>query len=355
MRSLQLIEFGQPLEWREAPTPEPQGTEVLLETVATGVCHSDLHLWEGYYGVGERERIYVKDRGVQLPLTLGHEIVGRVVATGPDAAGVREGDLRLVYPWIGCGSCKHCRAERPQMCGTPRSLGIFSHGGYSSHVLVPDARYLLDIGELPAELACSYACAGLTAFSALRKVLPLDADEQLVIIGVGGLGLMAAQVVGVITDAQVTFVDVDDRKLEATRQFGDFATLNSRQIDAREEMLRRTAGRGVAGVIDFVGISETASLGQALLGKNGTLVIVGLFGGELIVPTHFFPLKNATIRGSYTGSLQELRELLAIIRERELPPLPVACHPMGEVSRILEEMREGRVVGRAVVLPEART
>ena len=353
MRSLQLIEFGAPLEWRDAETPEPRGGEVLLEVLATGVCHSDLHLWEGYYGDGPT-RSYVKDRGVRLPLTLGHEIVGRVVAAGPEAAGVAPGDVRLVYPWIGCGSCKHCRGDCSQMCSAMRSLGVLSHGGYSDHVLVPDARYLVDAGGLPPEHACSYACAGLTAYSALRKALPLDSDEDLVIIGAGGLGLMAAQLVGAMTDARVTFVDLDARKLDAAREFGGFAAIDSRAVDAREELMRRTENRGVAAVVDFVGSSQTAALGQAVLAKNGTLVIVGLFGGEMTVPTHFFPLRNATIRGSYVGSLAELRELIALVRERGVRPLPVACHAMDDVSTLLEEMRQGRVVGRAVVVPPGR-
>jgi alcohol dehydrogenase, propanol-preferring len=353
MRSLQLIEFGAPLEWRDAETPEPRGGEVLLEVLATGVCHSDLHLWEGYYGDGPT-RSYVRDRGVRLPLTLGHEIVGRVVAAGPEAAGVAPGDVRLVYPWIGCGACKHCRGDRSQMCSAMRSLGVLSHGGYSDHVLVPDARYLVDAGGLPPEHACSYACAGLTAYSALRKTLPLDSDEDLVIIGAGGLGLMAAQLVGAMTDARVTFVDLDARKLDAAREFGGFATIDSRAVDAREELMRRTENRGVAAVVDFVGSSQTAALGQAVLAKNGTLVIVGLFGGEMTVPTHFFPLRNATIRGSYVGSLAELRELIALVRERGVRPLPVACHAMDDVSTLLEEMRQGRVIGRAVVVPPGR-
>ncbi|HEV7589171.1 MAG TPA: alcohol dehydrogenase [Longimicrobium sp.] len=350
MRSLQLVEFGAPLEWREQPTPEPAGGEVLLETMATGVCHSDLHLWDGYYGDGA-VRTYVKDRGVRLPITLGHEIVGRVVAAGPDAEGVAVGDVRLVYPWIGCGACRHCVDERSNHCSAMRSLGVLTHGGYADHVLVPDARCLLDIGTMRPEEAASYACAGLTAYAALRKLPPLEADEELVIVGAGGVGLMAAQVVRPMTQARVTFVDLDGRKLEAARTFGDFDTIDGSAVDPREALMRRTDGRGVAAVVDFVGSSQTAALGQAVLAKNGTLVIVGLFGGEMTVPTHFFPLRNATIRGSYTGSLRELRELLALVRERGVRPVPVACHALEEVPRILEEMRQGRVVGRAVVVP----
>ena len=350
MRSLQLVEFGAPMEWREGETPAPKGGEVLLRTLATGVCHSDLHLWEGYYGDG-LTRSYVKDRGVKLPITLGHEIVGEVVAAGPDAAGVAVGDVCLVYPWIGCGTCRHCHDERSSHCSAMRSLGVLQHGGYASHVLVPDARYLLDIGTMRPEEAASYACAGLTAYAALKKVPPLEADDDLVMIGAGGVGLMAAQVVRLLTDARVTFVDLDARKLRAAREFGDFATIDGSAEDPREVLMARTEGRGVAVVVDFVGSGSTVSLGQAVLAKNGTLIIVGLFGGEITLPTHFFPLRNATIRGSYTGTLRELRELLALVRERGVRPLPVACHPMEQVPHILEEMRRGRVVGRAVVVP----
>ena len=350
MRSLQLVEFGAPLEWREGETPEPRGREVLLRTLATGVCHSDLHLWDGYYGEGPT-RSYVKDRGVTLPLTLGHEIVGEVLAAGAEAEGVAVGDVRLVFPWIGCGTCRHCADDRSNHCSGMRSLGVLAHGGYADHVLVPDARHLLDIGTLRPEEAASYACAGLTAYSALRKVPPLEADEELVMVGAGGLGLMAAQIVRAMTEARVTFVDLDARKLDAAREFGDFAVIDASAADAREALMRRTEGRGVAAVVDFVGSTQTVALGQAVLAKNGTLVIVGLFGGEMTMPSQFLPLRNATIRGSYTGSLRELRELLALVREHAVRPLPVACHPMEEVPRILDEMRRGRVVGRAVVVP----
>ncbi|HYH83522.1 MAG TPA: alcohol dehydrogenase [Longimicrobium sp.] len=350
MRSLQLVEFGAPLEWREGETPEPRGAEVLLRTLASGVCHSDLHLWEGYYGDGTN-RSYVKDRGVRLPLTMGHETVGRVVAAGPDVTGVAPGDVRLVYPWIGCGGCRHCAADASHQCSGMRSLGVLAHGGYADHVLVPDARFLVEIGSLRPEEAASYACAGLTAYGALRKLPPLQADEELVIVGAGGVGLMAAQLVGRVTEARVTFVDLDARKLEAARALGDFGVLDGSRVDVREALLGRTEGRGVAAVVDFVGSSQTVALGQAVLAKNGTLVIVGLFGGEITVPTHFFPLRNATIRGSYTGGLAELRELMALVRDAGLRPVPVACRAMEEVPRILEEMRRGELVGRAVVVP----
>jgi propanol-preferring alcohol dehydrogenase len=352
MRSLQLTAFGEPLAWSEQPTPVPTGEEVLLQTVACGVCHSDLHLWEGYYDLGGGKRSYVKDRGVTLPPTMGHEVVGRVAAMGPDARGVEIGDVRLAFPWIGCGECAHCEDDRSNHCTRMASLGVLRPGGYADHVLVPSASYLVDIGDLPPETACSYACAGLSAYSALKKALPLSADDDLVIIGAGGLGLMAVQMVRELTPARVTIIDVTDARLAAARAFGDWKTINSRDISAMDAVMEATGGRGVSAVIDFVGTADTSGLGFSLLAKNGTLVIVGLFGGELAVPIPSIALKNLTIRGSYTGSLTELRELVDIAKRGTLRPLPVSCHPIGEAGDILHRIRDGQVVGRAVLRPD---
>jgi alcohol dehydrogenase, propanol-preferring len=351
MRSLQLIEFGAPLEWRDQPTPKPQGREVLLQTVATGVCHSDLHLWEGFYDLGGGKRSYVKDRGVKLPVTLGHEIVGRVAAVGSEVEGVTTGELYLVYPWIGCDQCPTCAAGDSHVCSSPRSVGIFTAGGFADHVLVPDFQGLVAIGDLPPEVAASYACAGLTAYSALRKLPALQEDDQLVIIGAGGLGMMAAQLVRSQTPARVTLVDIDDQKLEAARRLGDFETVNSSEGNPRKEVLRGGSPAGVAAVIDFVGSSPTAALGFSLLAKNGVLILVGLFGGELTIPTPALPLKNVTLRGSYTGSLAELRDLMQLVRTRNLPRVPIECMPMDQVQGALERIRTGQLVGRAVVTP----
>ena len=116
MRAWAVVENGKPLQELELPTPEPKGTEVLIEVTHCGVCHSDLHIWEGYYDIGGGKKMSLKDRGVVLPLAMGHEIVGRVVKLGPDAKGVKVGDLRIVFPWLGCGTCDKCLAEEDNMC-----------------------------------------------------------------------------------------------------------------------------------------------------------------------------------------------------------------------------------------------
>jgi propanol-preferring alcohol dehydrogenase len=155
MRAWAVVENGKPLQEIELPTPEPKGTEVLLETTYCGVCHSDLHIWDGYYDVGGGKRMSLKDRGLVLPLTMGHEIVGRVVKLGPEATGVKVGDLRIVYPWVGCGHCAACLADEDNMCLTPRSLCVMHNGGYGTHVVAPHPRHLVDPGTLDPAVAAT--------------------------------------------------------------------------------------------------------------------------------------------------------------------------------------------------------
>ena len=145
-----------------------------------GVCHSDLHIWEGYYDLGGGKKMSLKDRGVMLPLAMGHEIVGRVAKLGPDAKGVKVGDLRIVFPWLGCGTCEKCLAEEDNMCLTPRSLGVYANGGYGTHVIAPHPRHLVDPGTLDPAVAATYACSGITVYSAIRKAMPIPPNEAIV-------------------------------------------------------------------------------------------------------------------------------------------------------------------------------
>ena len=160
MRMFQLCVCGEPLQYTEQPTPEPKGTEVLLKTLAAGVCHSDLHLAEGYFDLGGGKRMSLEDRGMKLPVTLGHENVGEVVALGPDAknSGLKVGDKVLANPWIGCGKCPACLRGDDNLCRAMKSLGVFSNGGYATHMIVPHPKYLHDIGDLdPARCRRSHA------------------------------------------------------------------------------------------------------------------------------------------------------------------------------------------------------
>ena len=192
MRCYQLTGFGQPLQEKLSPCPAPTGSEVVLRVLASGVCHSDLHIFEGFHDLGGGRKISLEGR-VPLPLTLGHEIAGEVVLVGPDAAGFQIGDAVLACSWIGCGECKACLAAQEHLCRAPRFLGLNRDGGYANFVTVAHARYLIRLDGLNPTMAAPLVCSGLTAYSALKK---LDADSSLqhqtiVVIGAGGLGLMA--------------------------------------------------------------------------------------------------------------------------------------------------------------------
>jgi D-arabinose 1-dehydrogenase-like Zn-dependent alcohol dehydrogenase len=186
MRAMQIIEWGKPLEAREYPDPEPSGEEVLLRVEAAGVCHSDVHIWDGYFDLGGERRISLESRGVHLPFTMGHEIAGEVVALGLQVSGVKVGDKVVAYPRIGCGECAVCRKGEELLCLNPRTLGTRRAGGYATHVIVPNGRYLLPHDGVPQSLAATYTCSGITALSALKKTRGhLGVDDHLVIICAG--------------------------------------------------------------------------------------------------------------------------------------------------------------------------
>jgi alcohol dehydrogenase, propanol-preferring len=350
MKSYRVTAFGAPLEAIEAPTPKPSGTEVLLRVKAAGVCHSDLHIWEGGYDLGHGKRMSLKDRGIPLPLTMGHETVGEVVAAGPDAEGVKPGEVRLVFPWIGCGKCPLCVAGDEHLCAQPRCLGVYCDGGYADHIVVPHPRYLLDLQGLDPVTAAPYACSGVTTYSALRKVADVLAHEPILIIGAGGLGLMALTLLKAMGGKGAIVVDIDERKRRAALEAGAIAAVDVAAPDARRQ-IAQAAGAPVRAAIDLVGSEQTAALGFDCLPRSGKLVIVGLFGGAAPWSLPLIPIKAATIQGSYVGSLAELKALLDLVRKKSVPPIPVTRRPLGEANQTLDDLRRGKLVGRAVLTP----
>jgi len=350
MKSYDVCECGAPLRLMERPTPKPAGTEILLKVIAAGVCHSDLHIWDGYYDLGGGKRLKLSDRGVKLPLTMGHENVGEVVAVGPDAVGVKIGDRRLVHPWLGCGECAVCRRGDEQLCRTPFSIGVFRSGGYADHLLVPHPRYLFDIGGIAPEKAAPLACSGITTYGALKKVGPLLQEEPVVIIGAGGLGLMCLALHRAMGGKAAIVVDIDPVKREAARRAGAQAVIDGNAADAAKEIIEATKG-GAWAVIDLVGASRTVQLGVDSLVKGGKVIVVGLFGGDITVPTPSLPLRAMTIQGSYVGSLAEMAELLDLVRRKGAPDLPVATRPLAAVNDALNDLKAGKIIGRVVLTP----
>lgn len=348
MKSFQFEEYGNGLSLHESATPAPRGEEVLVRVHACGVCHSDVHLWEGHFDLGGGRKADLR-AGRELPFTLGHEILGEVVAVGDAVRDVAVGARRLVYPWIGCGACGTCASGEEHLCAKSRALGVNVAGGYADHVLVPHARYLFETGDLPPELACTYACSGLTAYSALRRVAERVRGGSLLVIGAGGVGMAGLAVARALTDTTIVVSDIDDAKLEAAKAAGADQVVNAKAPDAAKQILRATGG--VAAAVDFVGAESTAQLGVASLGKGGRLVVVGLFGGAMTIPVPLFPLRAIGVEGSYVGSPREMGEMLALARAGKVRATPVSERPLADAGRTLEDLRAGTVLGRVVLRP----
>lgn len=349
MRMYQVCVCGEPLQCNEAPTPQPAGTEVLLKVLAAGVCHSDLHLADGWFDLGGGKRMSLADRGMKLPVTLGHENVGEVVAVGPDAKGVKVGQRMLVDPWIGCGKCAACARNEDNLCTAMRSLGVFSNGGYADMMMVPHPRYLFDIGDLAPERVAPLACSGVTTFGALKKV-PTLTREPTVIIGAGGLGLMCLALHQKMGGHSAIVVDIDPLKRDAAKKAGAAAVIDGKAPDAIAQIQKLTNG-GAWAVIDVVGSTQSAALGYGSLIKGGKYVIVGLYGGDFTVSLPPIPMRALTIQGSYVGSVPEMTELMELIRRTGLPDVPVATRPLDDVNAVHGELRAGKIVGRVVLTP----
>jgi D-arabinose 1-dehydrogenase-like Zn-dependent alcohol dehydrogenase len=345
-----VVEFGSPLKRIETPTPVPQGTEVLLKVTNCGVCHSDVHIHDGYFGLGGEKKLEMGN--LKLPHTMGHEIEGEVVAVGPDAKGVKIGDRRAAFPWIGCGQCPACLRNEEQYCLKPRNLGCSANtpGGYASHVMVPHPRYLLDYGKTPAALAAAYMCSGITAFSAMKKVGTLGPGDEVVVIGCGGVGMMGIQFAKSLFGKGPLAADIDDGRLEAAKKAGAKETYNTKDPASAKKLMADTGG-GAYAVVDFVGSEASFAFANSIVRKGARIIIVGLFGGAMAMPLPMFPLRAITIGGSFVGSLPETEEMMAIVRAGKVDPIPYQTRPLDQASKTLDDLREGKIIGRVVLTP----
>ncbi len=345
-----LTDHHQPLVQRDDTLPTPLGDQVLIRMLGAGVCHSDLHIWEGEYDLGGGKKLVLKDRGVSLPLVMGHEIAGEVAAVGPDARDIRVGDQVLVYPWVGCGECPICLRDEENLCLKPASLGVYQAGGYAEYVLAPRAKHCIPLGGLDPAEAAPLACSGVTTYSALRKFGPAVVDEPVIIMGAGGLGHMALSILKALGGKGAIVVDIDAAKREAALKAGALAVIDGAAPDAAHQILEATGGGGRL-FLDLVGAASTVKLAMASMTRGTEIVVVGLFGGEVTVSVPFFPLRPMAIRGSYVGNLKELRELVTLAREGKVQPVKVTRRPLAEASEALEQLRQGKVFGRVVLVP----
>lgn len=353
MISYDLTEFGAPLVRKEQPTPQPQGSEVLVRVLAAGVCHSDIHIRHGYYDVGNGKRLNMGERGATLPLTMGHETAGEVIAAGPDAKDARIGQRVVVYPWLGCGRCKVCARGQENLCLAGKALGVFAPGGYSDHIVVPHPRYLIDIGDMAPEQAAPCACSGLTMYSAIGKIDPaVLKDEHVVVFGAGGLGLMAVGLLKALGNKGAIVIEPDAAKRAAALQAGAAAAIDSAASDVMPQA-KAAAGGAVWAALDCVGTEQTVNSAMAMLTKGGQLVQVGLFGGKVEISTPLMPIRALSYQGSYVGNLGQLRALIDLAKAGKLPPLPIETRPLDQAEAALQDLEAGKVVGRVMLRPQA--
>jgi D-arabinose 1-dehydrogenase-like Zn-dependent alcohol dehydrogenase len=349
MRSQAIVEFGSPLKDIETPTPTPQGTEVLIKTGHAGVCHSDVHIHDGYFDLGGGNKLPMGN--LKLPHTLGHEIEGEVVAAGPGATGVKVGAHYAVFPWIGCGDCAACKRDEENLCIRPRNLGCSANvpGGYATHVLVPHPKYLIEYGNTYPALAAAYMCSGLTAFGAMKKIGKLAEGDEVVVLGCGGVGMMGIQFAKSLFGKGPIAADIDDGRLEAAKKAGAKATYNSKDPASAKKLMADTGG--AFAVVDFVGSEASFAFANAIVRKGGRIVIVGLFGGAMAMPLPLFPLRALSIIGSYVGSLPEAQEMMEIVRAGKVDPIPFSERPLAQASQTLSDLRAGKITGRVVLTP----
>ena len=340
-----MTTYGAPLCETVVEAPQPTGSEVLVRIARCGVCHSDLHIHDGYFLLGDGKQLDVR-AGRTLPFTLGHEIAGAVEATGPDAT-IKPGAAVAVYPWIGCGQCPACKHGDENICVAPRHLGIAVDGGYATHVLVPHERYLIDYAPLPMSYAGALMCSGLTAYAALKRLASRAARAPLLLVGIGGVGMMGLALTKAMFGTPPFVADIDPKKREAAFAAGAAAAFDPADPGARKEVLK--ASGGIYAAVDFVGSDKSLAFATGTLAKGGKVVITGLIGGGYSTAVAMFPLKAMTIEGTQTGTLAETRELIDLVRAKKIPPPPIEERPLSAAQKSLEDLRAGRIVGRVVL------
>jgi propanol-preferring alcohol dehydrogenase len=315
------------------------------------VCHSDIHLWEGGYQGPQGQFLKTTDRGVKYPLTPGHEIAGVIDSLGEHTEGFKKDEKVLVFPWIGDGFCPACRIGEENLCDKPRSIGIYRDGGYADYVLVPSHKYLIKLGdEIDTDASAPLSCSALTAYGAVKNA-NLTPNDNVVIVGTGGLGLMAIQLAKAITGSRIIALDRDDSKLKAAKKNGADEIINSKNEDAVKTVMELTGRMGADAVIDFVNASSTVEVDMNLLRRRAKVVLVGLFGGELKLNLVSMPTRSYKLIGSYTGSMNDLIELVSLARRNIIKPVISNRFKLDEATKALSMLKEGKILGRGVINP----
>jgi alcohol dehydrogenase len=347
MKRQSLVKFDAPLCETIIDTPKPQGREVLVRVERCGLCHSDLHLQDGYMDLGNGKRLDTT-RGMALPFTLGHEIAGVVDEVGPDAPKNIVGRKKAVFPWIGCGQCRDCLAGDENLCARNRFLGVSIDGGFATHVLVPDAKYLLDYDPLPVNMAATLMCSGITAYGALKRLVDRPRQRNLLLIGLGGVGMMGLAFAQAMFKQAVSVADPSPAARKTALANGAAVAFDPSEADITRRIIKENDG-GFDAVVDFAGSEKSMNFAVSTVARGGKIVVSGLMGGNFNLPIVQWTYKRMTVEGFMVGTLAEAREVMALARSGRIKPTPMREEPMGDAWKWMEQLRAGKVVGRVVL------
>lgn len=345
MKALQLTQWQHDPELREVAQPDPGPGEVLVRIGGAGACHSDLHL------------IHDFPPGLMPwdpPFTLGHENAGWVEAVGAGVTGLELGTPVAVYgPW-GCGRCRRCRLGMENYCEhqaemAAASCGLGADGGMAHHMLVPQSRWVVPLGDLDPVMAAPLTDAGLTPYHAIARSRDLLVPgSTTLVIGAGGLGHMAVQILAATSPTEIIVVDRSAEALALAERVGAHHMVPAGD-DAAAQVMDLTGGRGVDVTVDLVGADDTLALGAASTRSLGHLTIVGIAGGTL--PVGFFSIGyEVSVATTYWGSLPELIEVLALAGSGRITP-DVVRFDLEDAGEAYRQLAAGELSGRAVVVP----
>jgi propanol-preferring alcohol dehydrogenase len=344
MQAVQLTDWQHPAVVRQVRRPQPGPGEVLLQVRAAGLCHSDLHLMHWPAGAVPYE----------LPFTLGHEVAGDVAALGPGTEGIDVGDSVIVYgPW-GCGRCPRCSLGEEHLCDARelrgRGAGLGRDGGLAEYMIVPSPRLTVPLGDLDPVAAAPLADAALTPYHAIRRALPcLREGSCAVVIGVGGLGHVAVQILRALTSCRIVAVDRREQALEGAARDGADVTLAADGLTARD-VRRAAGGRGAALVIDCVGVEQTLELAAGIVAPGGHVSILGVGGGTFPMRFGAVPFETSVVMSNW-GTRSELADVVALARAGAVH-VEVERVRLAEVPAAYKRLESGAVRGRLVAVPD---
>ena len=346
MLAYRLLQPQTQPEFQEVPEPHAGPGQVVVRVAGSGLCHTD-------FTVIYRDRQYWNND--PPPFTLGHEIAGWVEEVGAGVKNFKRGDAVAVNPsWASCGRCHMCRSGEENHClyqTAIRAPGVGYDGGHAPYVLVPEARFLVPIGDLDPVAAAPLTDAGITTYSAIKPAISsIWPGRTVVVIGMGGLGLYAVQFLRLLTSARVVAVDSTPARLKLAHEY-DADNVISNGSDAADQIRELTGGIGAIFIIDCAGVNATLATAVAALSWRGRLAVVGAGGGS--IPFDFFKVPpGAQLVTSLNGGSVALMEVVGMAALGRLKIL-VDRYPLDAAKKGYDDFEHGRLVGRAVLMPEA--